>query len=123
MTVITRSNEDEPYEIGIFCGWNAGCYHMPSVDYGDGVPVNIGGIIVPYSEELAFTLNRMTPQDQWNFLYDLVMLPPFIHDTQKKLQKQHKKRVKEEFDRIQDEIRKESSLLNRIKRFFAKSKT
>jgi len=68
--VIVRSNEDEPYQVGLLNGYQkhekSGQY-IPIVDI-NGTDFLCFGIIVPYDEGLAGILDMLSHQEQLNLL-------------------------------------------------------
>lgn len=73
--VIVRSNEDEPYKVGIFKGLEkTGPKLYPS--YTPRVQVGekdffCMGVVIPYTEEMATFLDGLTPKRQWEILSDV----------------------------------------------------
>jgi len=68
--VICRSNEDEPYEIGIIKDYIAITQAnnlVPLIEFENGEKICLS-IIRPYSKTLCKILDKLTPKEQWNVL-------------------------------------------------------
>ena len=69
--VITKSNEDEPYQRGTLVNYMAltqAANLTPMVRYGDGETFVVMGIIRHYSKELCNALDKLNNIEQWNVL-------------------------------------------------------
>lgn len=67
--VIVRSNNDEPYMIGVFSGYELKENSSPiPVCICNDTTYWVMGIVVEHNDELQTHLDSMTPKDQWNYL-------------------------------------------------------
>lgn len=67
--VIARSNVyDEPYKVGTFIGYDI--HQMPLVE-SNGVEYHVGGVIVPYTEQMVKALDGMTGKEQYEWCVNL----------------------------------------------------
>jgi len=70
--VIVRSNEDEPYELGVFIEYNEDMKSpddIPMVRFDrDSKIYTCFSIVVPFSEEMIARLDKLTPNQQWELL-------------------------------------------------------
>lgn len=71
--VIHRTNEDEPYRIGSIFRYDdmlKSPDDIPTIKFDDtGEPKICMGITVPYCEEIAKRLDKLTPKQQWELLW------------------------------------------------------
>lgn len=67
--VIVRSNNDEPFQIGEFKGYDNQFHNNPiPVVNCDGKDYWCMGIVVEFNEKLIATLNTLSYKEQWNHL-------------------------------------------------------
>jgi hypothetical protein len=67
--IICRSNEDEPLMIGTIIAWDGPSENIPVVkDELTNKEFFVMGVIRHYDLNLLKTLNKLTPDEQWNVL-------------------------------------------------------
>lgn len=72
--VIVKSNNDEPYKVGIFLGMEKmNPEHKTSIPVIeiDGEKTYCMGVILPYYISIRDFLKPLTPEQQWNFCVNL----------------------------------------------------
>jgi hypothetical protein len=69
MKVIVRSNEDEPYRVGIFKGMTeCGSSFLCRVECEELGLIHPMGVVIPHTDEMAGFLDGLTPRKQWEIL-------------------------------------------------------
>ena len=72
ITVITRSNEDEPLLIGKLTGFQfltQAKNPAPIIEVDDKKFITLG-IVVPYTDEFYLKIEQMTPKEQWDYMVE-----------------------------------------------------
>lgn len=71
LKVIVRSNENEPFNVGEFVRMSE--FGLPVVTVGEHDLI-CGGVLIPYTDEMAQFLNTLSPKRQWEILSCLVQM-------------------------------------------------